>query len=296
MLLGLPNLPEIAVDRQVAASGAGGSEGRVRSLCETQRRMPIHLRVLAVAVSCLAMLAGCRIDVRVDVIMDQLGAGTVTVTVQADAEVVDAAPGLATDLRTDDLAEAGWTVEGPTTTDDGGLELVLSYRFASPAEANRALAQLSGPEGPFVNPRLSRVVEGRDVTYSLDGTLVLTDGIEAFADAEVMELVGEVPYADALAEQGLTLDEVLGITLSVQLPGEVRKSTGTEVDGALTWTVPLDGSSQSLVTTSVEEGPSDTWSTVATVLLVLLALWVVVAGTFILYVVLARRRRRTRRR
>jgi hypothetical protein len=256
-----------------------------------------RLRLLRCAVlGTLAVLAGCRVDVQVDVAMDELGAGTVTVTVTADAEVVDAAPGLADDLRTDDLAEAGWVVDGPTTTSDGGLELVLSYPFDSPDEANVALAQLSGPEGPFVDPRVDRVVDGRDVTYSVDGALVLTDGLEAFTDREMVDLVGEVPYADELAERGLTLDEVIGITFSVQLPGEVRKSTGTVADGALTWTVPLDGSSQSLVTTSVDEGPSDTWATIATALQVLLGLWVAIAGLFIAYVVWARRRRRTRRR
>lgn len=256
-----------------------------------------RLRVLPlVLLGLLTTLAGCRVDVRVDVVMDELGAGTVTVAVTADAELLDAAPGLADDVRTDDLAEAGWVVDGPTPTDEGGLELVLTYRFDSPDEANRALGQLSGSQGPFVDVRVDRVVDGRDVTYSLDGTLVVTDGLEAFTDRAMTELVGEVPYEDELAERGLRLEEVLGIDLTVRLPGEVRKSTGTEADGALTWTVPLDGSSQSLVTTSVEEGPSDTWASVARVLAVLLAVWVAVSGTFIVYVLAARRRRRTRRR
>ncbi len=251
---------------------------------------------MALVTALLVPLAGCRVEIDVDVVMDELGAGTVAVTITADAEVVDAAPGLADDVRTADLVEAGWNVDGPRPTDGGGLELVLSYAFSSPAEANVALAQLAGPRGPFVDPRLARVVDGRDVTYTLEGVLALADGLEAFADDELVALIGEVPYAAVLAERDLALDEVLDITLSVRLPGEVRKSTGTEAEGALTWTVPLDGSSKSLVTTSVVEGPSNAWGVVATVALVLLGVWVVVAGSFILFVVLARRRRRARRR
>ena len=56
--------------------------------------------------------------------MDRDGAGTITVTATADAELVAQAPGLADDLHFDDLVAAGWAVDGPTPTDDGGLEVV----------------------------------------------------------------------------------------------------------------------------------------------------------------------------
>ncbi|QQS23492.1 MAG: hypothetical protein IPM43_08390 [Actinomycetota bacterium] len=241
-------------------------------------------------------LGACRVDVAVDVVVDEAGAGTVTVTVTADADVVAAAPLLAEDLRTEDLVAAGWEVDGPSPSADGGLEVILTTDFASPEEANVALAQLSGPGGPFVDPVLSRLVEGRGVTYSLDGSLALPNGLEAFVDAEVVSLVGGVPYAEALADRGLTLEEAVGVSLTVSLPGEVRKTTAVEQDGLLHWTVATDGSAQSLVTSSVDEGPSDSWGLLATGALVAAVAWLVLAGAFVAYVVRARRQRSTRRR
>ena len=70
-------------------------------------------------------------------------------------------PGLAEDLRLDDLIASGWTVEGPTQVNSGGLRVVLRYPFESPAEATDALSQISGPNGPLLNPALKRTVDGR---------------------------------------------------------------------------------------------------------------------------------------
>ncbi|MEI6403188.1 MAG: hypothetical protein WCP59_13465, partial [Actinomycetota bacterium] len=64
-------------------------------------------------------LTACRVDVAVDVEMVENGSGVVTVTAVADAELVARAPGLADDLRFDDLLAAGWVLEGPATTADG---------------------------------------------------------------------------------------------------------------------------------------------------------------------------------
>jgi len=58
------------------------------------------------------------------------------VRVIADADVVDQAPGLADDVRTEDLTASGWTVDGPTPTSDGGLQVELHHPFANVAEAN----------------------------------------------------------------------------------------------------------------------------------------------------------------
>ncbi|MFM8857527.1 MAG: hypothetical protein ACKOI2_10070, partial [Actinomycetota bacterium] len=119
----------------------------------------------------LAILSSCKVDVRIDVTADDTGAGTVQVTVDVDAEVVTLIPGLAADIRYDDLVASGWAIEGPLQVNNGGLRVILRYPFESPAEATRALRQISGPNGPLLKPELKRTVDGRLVSTTLDATL-----------------------------------------------------------------------------------------------------------------------------
>ena len=117
------------------------------------------------------MLAACKVDATVDVTIGPDGTGSVAVTAVADAEVVQQAPGLAADLRFDDAEAAGWTVEGPTATPDGGLRVVLTHPVTSAADATNVLNSL-GP--PFVGMKLDRVVTdgGDGATTTLSGQLV----------------------------------------------------------------------------------------------------------------------------
>ena len=93
----------------------------------------------------LVALAGCRVDVVVDLTLAEDGTGEMVVTATADAEVVEQVPGLAEDLRFEDAAAAGWTVEGPTATDAGGLTITLRHAVSSAEEATNLLASLGPP-------------------------------------------------------------------------------------------------------------------------------------------------------
>ena len=73
----------------------------------------------ALLVICVMLLAACRVDATVDIVMGVDGSGHITVTAIADADVVSKAPGLAADLRFDDVKAAGWTVTEPAATNDG---------------------------------------------------------------------------------------------------------------------------------------------------------------------------------
>ena len=73
------------------------------------------LKRILLVVALGSVLAACRVDVAVDVAMDDDGSGIVTVTATADAEVVQRSPSLATDLRFADIQAAGWLVDGRIT-------------------------------------------------------------------------------------------------------------------------------------------------------------------------------------
>ncbi len=245
----------------------------------------------------VVLLTSCRLDATVELVIGPDGTGTLTVTAVADAEVVQQAPGLAADLRFDDAVAAGWSVEGPTATEDGGLRVVLSHPVTSAAEATNLLNSL-GP--PFTNMVVAREVAADDdtTTDTLAGDLVLTGGFDAFADADLLAAVGGTPYADQLAASGATPAGNMAVLLRAQLPGEATEaSNGTEVDGARQWEAPLDGSTASVqLQTVLAPSGGGLSSLLATLLLVLLIVWLVAATAFIVSVVRARARRAQRRR
>lgn len=246
--------------------------------------------VLVVALT--LVLAACRVDVKVQIDADDDGSGRIAVTIDLDSDLVSAVPGLIGDLRVEDLLASGWLVEGPTQVNNGGVRVVLSYDFESPDEATRALQQINGPNGPLLDPVLKRTVDGRDVATTFDATLQFVGGIEAFSDPELSSLIGAAPWQSTATKLGVDPMQSVSFTVLARLPGEIRKSTGTEAEGGVVWAAPLDGSSQTVVLGTVEtKVDGGVWKTIATIVGVVLGAWLVLMGLLILVVMFARRRR-----
>ena len=236
-------------------------------------------------------LAGCKLDVAADVVMDPDGTGTISVIAQADAELVAQVPTIADDLALDDIVAAGWNVEGPAATSVGGLTLTLTHDFESKDEATNLLRSL-GP--PFNDPVIGRGQDGDSATNTAQANLGLPDGFAAFADDDLVAAVGDVPFADRLGAVDPTT--ALSAVLRLTLPGElVAAETNAEVldDGTLEWTIPMDGTILEASARS-EQAPSESgvWARpVATIALVALVAWVAFMTVFIGYVAFARWRR-----
>ena len=81
----------------------------------------------------------------VDMTMAEDGTGTITVVATADAESFAAVPTIADELALDDVIAAGWTVDGPTATPDGGLTITISHPFTSAEEATNLLNSIGPP-------------------------------------------------------------------------------------------------------------------------------------------------------
>jgi hypothetical protein len=216
----------------------------------------------------------------------------------ADADLVTQAPGLAEDLRFDDAVAAGWQVEGPTATDLGGLTVTVRHDFATVQEATALLQSLNGPDGPLHDVVIGRTVTPDEITTTLSGNIRVANGLDAFADPDVLASIGGSPYANDLAAANLRPSDVVTFTLSADLPGSaVTPASGTTDEPAQTWTVPLDGTTADLATTSVlaQGSESSIWGTVANVALFALVAWCVLAVAFIAFVAKARRDRARRR-
>ena len=241
-------------------------------------------------------LSACQLDVVLDVDVEPDGTGTLSVALAADAELVSRVPTIAEDLVLDDVVEAGWTVDGPTPTEDGGLVLSISHDFSGAAEATNLLRSL-GP--PFNDPALGRGASGDVTTNTLTGNFGLPEGFAEFADADLVSAVGGVPFSEEFAAAGATPGESMTATVRATLPGEVvGDETNGSIggDGRLEWNVPLDGVPLEL-SARTEQAPAagGSWARpLSIVALVLLIGWVVFMSIFIVYVTLARWRRSRR--
>lgn len=252
------------------------------------------IRRLLVVLACLLGLGACRLDVSVDVAMDADGTGQLAVVATVDADVVTQVPGLAGSLALDDATAAGWTVEGPTDTDDGGLRVILRHPFVSAAEATNLLNSL-GP--PFQGVVVERIATDDDVTTTLAGALTLANGFDGFGDDNLLAATGATPFRALLDQSQATPSESMSVQFTLSVPGAVEASTGDGVDGGVQWAAPLDGTSTDLASSIVLSpgGGGSGWAgPVATVALVLLVVWLIGGGwlAYKVWTAQARRRRR----
>ena len=219
-----------------------------RSVRNARKRLRSS-RVFGV-VAAVVLLCSCQVNAVVTLDVAQSGAGSVTVNVIADSDVVATAPNLADDLRFDDAIAAGWVVARPNKTVDGGLQISLTHSFENTDQAGVLLSQLSGEFGPFKQMSLTRTGKDTDSTFKLDGILQADGGLNAFADAALLKTIGGAPFAENLQQAELDLGKAMTIDFVATLPGVIERTTGISVENTTSWRVPLDGSEQSVLTTS----------------------------------------------
>lgn len=253
-----------------------------------------RLWAAAALVGLILITAACQVDVTIDVAVEPSGASTVTVTAVADAAVLEQVPRLADDIALDDLASVGWEVEGPEETGDGGLRVQLRRTVDDLEALERVLAELGAP---LRDLSVERADEFARTSWQVTGRSVLSDGTADLVDTDALALLGAAPFATDLADSGLDLAEVLTVRLRLQVPGDVVRTTGDTVDGAITWTLPVDGTQVALEALSERtDRGAEVARTTADIVRFVLVVWLVVAATFVTWVLFARKRRRRRAR
>ncbi|MFM9082621.1 MAG: hypothetical protein ACKOQ7_01735, partial [Actinomycetota bacterium] len=86
-------------------------------------------------------------------------------------------------------------VDGPDTTDEGGLRIEISRDFDTPEQATAILAQVGGQDGPLRGLALARSGKDPNSTWTLTGALQVTGGLGAFIDKAGADLIGGAPFA-----------------------------------------------------------------------------------------------------
>jgi hypothetical protein len=186
------------------------------------------LCLLAVAA---VLLAGCKVDARVDVTLRTDGSGTVTARVTLDADAVRRLTrhaGLADAVPLDDVRAAGWDVSGWKTS-SGNATITLSHDFVGQEELSQLLADLGGSSGVFADARLTRSrswISAKDSVAVTGNLQNLASGVQADA-ALSRNLAAAGVDVDALDDELRSqLDEAFSLTLAVHAPdGETKSVT-----------------------------------------------------------------------
>ncbi len=233
-------------------------------------RSPLASRVARVVavVALLLVLVGCQADVEVTIDVAEDGSGVVTVAVGLDPDALARVPDLDAQLRTDDLAAAGWTVAEPEER-EGRTWVRVSKPFEDPSQLPAIMAEISGPDGVFQEFELTRTHSFGSTSYELTGTVDLSQGVAVLGDAELAAALDGDPFGGNLelieAEEGEPVTEMVTVTVSANLPGATSPAV---VEPAFADTEPTTISAQSTVT---ETAPK-IWVGVAAVCFLLAAM------------------------
>ena len=202
---------------------------------------------LAVAALCLALCGACRLDTTVGIEVAADGRGEVRVTAVLDKDAARLVGDVRERVRTGDLLEAGWEVGPPETRADGSVVVVARHPFVGNDGAGDALADLGGDGGPFKGFRLRQERTFWKTTTTFSGDVDLGHGIDAFADAELLERLGGggpgralgVPIEQLERRFGERLAALFDLEVAVELPGRVTSDARVARDGREVWPLEL---------------------------------------------------------
>ncbi len=171
------------------------------------------------------LLAGCKVDARVDVTLQPDGSGTVSARVALDASAVrqvTVQEPLARAVPLRDLRAAGWTVSKWTPVRGGGEAITVTHGFVGRADLARRLADLDGAHGALRDPVVthSHSYFGSRDALSIDVDLTHVDA-RVKSDAVLAQRLRDAGVdVNALdAQLGRQLRRAVALTVSVRVAG-----------------------------------------------------------------------------
>lgn len=204
--------------------------------------MSSRIRRPLLAALALVLLAACQVRTEVAVDVEADGSGTITVSVGLDPDAASRVPGLAEELRVDDLEATGWTVTGPEVEVDGFTWIRATKPFATPEDAGTVLAELgeiAGTDAPFRDFEVRRERSFARTEYGFTGTVDFSGGLEAFGDDALTAALDGEPLGESVEaiEQriGQAIDDAFTFRVAVGLPGEVSSNAPTAAANGAVW-------------------------------------------------------------
>jgi hypothetical protein len=181
------------------------------------------------------VLAGCRVDARVDISVRSDGSGTVRARVLLDKDAAARIGGTSA-LRLDDLRAAGWSVA------TGPRSVTIEHDFVGRAELSDRIADLAGNSGVLGDAE----VERRRGRFAARDSLSVRVDLRHFGAG----VGGDAKLREALASAGVDVD-----ALSRRLDDELRDAFHLTVavhlpDGTTRTVRPAIGSVSTVAATS----------------------------------------------
>jgi hypothetical protein len=190
---------------------------------------PRPRRVLTVVLSLglVALLSACQVNIKVDTVVNDDGSGTVTIGLGLDDKALSHLGNPDTEVQLDDLKATGWAIEPAAKAPDGFTWLKATKAFANPDELNAILHQLTLDRGAFHDFKLSKDESLTSTTWTFNGTVDLTKGLDQFGDADLAgalkgdPLGGIVPVIEK--EEGKPATQMIALDMTVKLPNADAK-------------------------------------------------------------------------
>lgn len=199
--------------------------------------------LLVCALALIPLLLGaCRLELDVNVSVEEDGSGSLEVVTTLDAEALDRVGGdLGEVVELDDLRAAGWTVDGPSEEADGRARLAVRRAFGNPEEAAAVFDELNGEDGPFRRFRVRHDTSFARTEWGFSGQIDFSGGIEALGDERLAEELDGEPVglsAEELEERlGDPLSRLVEVRVRVDLPGEMASNAPIRADNGAEWQV-----------------------------------------------------------
>ena len=181
-------------------------------------------RVWGLLLVAVVLLAGCKVDARVDVTLRANGSGAVAAKVTLDAEAVQrltTGGPLVSAVPLGDLRDAGWRVTAWKVDRSGGAAITLSRAFVNQEGLASRLADLAGPNGVLRDPRITRARGWFGASDKIAVTVDLRNiGAGVRSDAELAKRLQAAGVdVNALDRQlGSDLRDALHVTVEVHAP------------------------------------------------------------------------------
>ena len=211
----------------------------------------------------VVLLSSCRLELDVNVAVEEDGSGSVEVVVGVDRDGIERIGGdLGAVLAVEDLAEAGWVIDGPDLEDDRYTRVRFRRDFADPEEAMTIFADIAGEDGPFREFTVRRESSLARTEWGFSGRVDFSGGLEAFGDEGLAaELDGE-PLGQSVeeieAQLGESLSRLIQVRVGVRLPGDVTSNATTKAANGAVWQVGFGEGAVDLEAAG-EETRTSTW-------------------------------------
>jgi len=194
------------------------------------------------AIGALLLSGGCRVDLILDVVLEDDGSGKVSFTIEADSELMSFVD--VDDIDLTGIAGTGWQLVGPNRS-GSGTSVTLTKGVPSAGQLDEVVDQLD--QGRLFSDIDYSIATGLGVTdYELALTIDPTVTAREFSDVELAEMLDGERFGELIEvleeRAGGVLDESIFVSARVVMPD------GTETTGnvslAATDPVLLTGVSQ----------------------------------------------------